>query len=248
MQRPEVIFVGTGEACDPELPNASLLFCGAKNVLVDCGYGVPHALWRITRDAQAIDALVLTHIHGDHSFGLPGLLLWMREAGRTRPLTLVGGSGTRAAVRSVVNLAYPGLFDDLPYACDELVVNPGAPVIWNELEFATAQSQHSVRNLAVRITDGGASVCVSGDGAPTEATRALYGGSDLLVHECYGHLEAGKNHAALGDVLALAPSVGRLCLWHLSVRDKAAIVEAVDESILVPKPGDRLALPPKRPL
>jgi ribonuclease BN (tRNA processing enzyme) len=40
----ELTFIGTGEATDPDLPNTSLLYRGARTVLLDCGTSVPPAL------------------------------------------------------------------------------------------------------------------------------------------------------------------------------------------------------------
>ena len=53
----ELVFVGTGEALDPDLPNTSLLVRGPQTLLLDCGYAVPHALWKITRDVDLLDAV-----------------------------------------------------------------------------------------------------------------------------------------------------------------------------------------------
>ena len=63
-------------------------------LLFDCGEGTQHQLLRAPVRSGAIDAIFLTHLHGDHVYGLPGLLASMSMNGRTRPLALVGPAGT----------------------------------------------------------------------------------------------------------------------------------------------------------
>src|SRR5690606_41578267 len=100
--RPDLVFVGTGEALDPALPNTSLLVRGPQTLLLDCGYAVPHALWRITREVELLDAIWISHTHADHLFGLPPLLLWMRPGGRERPLPILCGPSPAATVEQAL--------------------------------------------------------------------------------------------------------------------------------------------------
>lgn len=246
---PAIQFIGTGEAADPELPNASLLYRGGRTLLVDCGYSVPQALWRLERDPHCIDGVYVTHIHGDHSFGLPGLVLWMGEAGRTKPLTFLGGPGFGGWLRKLLNLAYPGLFDEPPFPLELEEVAPGKPFAWGPLQLRNAPSQHGVRNLSVRIEEGHRSVCVSGDGAPTDETRALYHRCTVLVHDTWAAQPGSKSHAHLDEVLQLAQQCGveQLFLWHLGTRHKATITARAPQQVAgipvtIPFPGQRVQL------
>lgn len=212
-------FVGTGEAFDPDLPNTSLLYEGSARILLDCGYAVPHALWRMTSDPEALDAIYLTHGHADHCFGLPALVVWMRVAGRRRPLRLLGGPGASALVPRLLELGYPGTLTrpkGFPLIIEEVV--PGQAYALEGLTLRTAPSAHSVPNHAVRIDDQHASVAYSGDGAPTAATTALFRGVGHLVHECVGPAPAVAGHACLEDVrrCAVEAAVTQVHLVHLS--------------------------------
>lgn len=246
----ELTFVGTGEAFDAALPNTSLLYSGRRTLLLDCGYGVPHALFRTLSGADAIDGIYVTHLHADHSFGLPALLLWMREEGRTRPLRVFGGPGVARWLKKLLELGYPGSFSpERCYPIEPYVVSPAHDEHWEGLGLRCAESDHSVRNLSLRIEGEGRSLCYSGDGAPSAATRALYQGADVLVHECYSAESKVEGHSTASEVLELAEDcrVRRLFLLHIGRRDKERVraIAASHEGsvrVLIPAPGERIVL------
>jgi ribonuclease Z len=62
-------------------------------LLFDCGEGTQYQLLHAGINRNRIDAVFITHLHGDHFFGLPGLLSTMALLGRTAPLTVVGPAG-----------------------------------------------------------------------------------------------------------------------------------------------------------
>ncbi len=246
---PSVTFVGTGEAFDPDLPNTSVLYRGSATLLVDTGYAVPHAFWRLSRDPNLLDAVYLTHRHADHAFGLPALLLWMRELGRERPLAVIGGPGISDYVRAVFELAYPGALDKEGYAIAAQELQPGEQLRIAQATLSCAESRHSIQNLALRIDEDASSVCISGDGGPTDATRALYQRASLLIHECYTAKDTSKNHATVHELLELGEAVGArtLSLLHFS-RDQKADIRRVASAyagpvrVHLPAPGDVLEL------
>ena len=63
---------------------------GGSRVLIDCGEGTQVEIDRQGLSAQKLDAVCITHMHGDHLYGLPGLLGSLALAQRTKPLTIVG--------------------------------------------------------------------------------------------------------------------------------------------------------------
>ena len=245
-----VTFVGTGEAFDPELPNTSVLYRGERNLLVDCGYAVPHAFWRVSRDPSLLDAVYVTHLHADHSFGVPALLLWMRLAGRREPLTVFGGPGVERWLERLLDLAYPGSYEvEKCFRIEPVEITPGARHAFGAATLSNAESDHIVRNVSLRIDEGGKSVCVSGDGAPSEQTRILYRGCNLLVHECYSPSSPPKGHAGAEELLGMADELGieTLCLVHLGCDEKDAVRASAERfrgrtRVLVPSPGDVVAV------
>ena len=69
-----------------------------SSLLIDCGEGTQIAIKEKGWSFKPIDVICFTHYHGDHISGLPGLLLTMGNADRTKPLTLIGPKGLRRVV------------------------------------------------------------------------------------------------------------------------------------------------------
>ena len=102
----DVTLIGTG-ALQPlperALASASITCCG-RVLLLDCGEGTQAAARRAGVSLMKIDMIALTHYHGDHTYGLPGLLQSMAMAERTEPVYILGPKGLEAAMKPFVML------------------------------------------------------------------------------------------------------------------------------------------------
>ena len=115
-----------GTAATMPLPDraltAALAECGGHALLFDCGEGTQAAARRAGVNLMKLDAICLTHYHGDHIFGLPGLLQTLGCQGRTRPLALYGPKGLGEVWAALRVLTGP-----LPYpVCPEVLDAPAA--------------------------------------------------------------------------------------------------------------------------
>jgi len=97
---------------------AVLLACGGRAILFDCGEGTQVAARRAGVSLMKTDLIALTHYHGDHIFGLPGLLQTMGSLGRTDPLTITGPEGLEEMMAPILALtgwvSYPVRLMPLP--------------------------------------------------------------------------------------------------------------------------------------
>lgn len=73
-------------------PTSQLLKLGENHYLIDCGEGTQMQLRRYRVKLQKLKVIFISHMHGDHYFGLPGLLNTLQLLGRTAPLVLFGPS------------------------------------------------------------------------------------------------------------------------------------------------------------
>jgi len=97
---------------------AATLTSAGHTILFDCGEGTQTAARRAGVSLMKADVIALTHYHGDHVFGLPGLMQTMEVLGRATPLTIIGPAGLRTALRPLLELVghtgYPVRLVELP--------------------------------------------------------------------------------------------------------------------------------------
>ena len=113
-----------GTAATMPLPDraltAAVAECGGHSLLFDCGEGTQTAARRAGVNLMKLVAICLTLYHGDHIFGLPGLLQTLGCQGRTRPLALYGPKGLGEVWAALRVLTGP-----LPYpVCPEVLDAP----------------------------------------------------------------------------------------------------------------------------
>lgn len=247
-----ITFIGVGEACDPLLPNTSLLVeSGGKRLLLDCGFTTPHHFFRQWPGAEDLDFVWISHFHGDHFFGLPLLILQYKVLGRQAELVIAGPRGLAEKVTTALELAYPGLGQDLGFALCFIELEPGHDRAWAGLALATAENIHSQRSLSLRISDPQHSLVYSGDGKATSASLELALGVDIMVHESFWLERQDPGHGNVVDCLAHAQAaqVKQLALVHIcaEVRHNRAsfarlmtMIETTPLSVTVPLPGEKL--------
>lgn len=87
-------FLGTSSGTPTKARNVTGLILGLDQgfdwILVDCGEATQHQLLRTSRSVHDLRTILITHVHGDHCYGLPGLLASAAMSGRKAPLTLIG--------------------------------------------------------------------------------------------------------------------------------------------------------------
>ena len=109
----EVTVLGTSSATPTKYrhPSSHLVRLEGSYLLLDCGEGAQRQLARYGLRTQRISHVFITHLHGDHYFGLPGLITSMALFGRTEPLVIVGPS----ALESIIQVLLQESDSILPY-------------------------------------------------------------------------------------------------------------------------------------
>ncbi len=118
----ELQFLGTSSGSPTKSRNVSglaLRKAGAKPwILIDCGEGTQHRLLHTSLSLNRLQAICITHVHGDHCYGLPGLLASAAMSGRSAPLTIIGPAALWDWVKATqeathLTLCYPLHFIDV---------------------------------------------------------------------------------------------------------------------------------------
>lgn len=116
-------FLGTGGGAPSLQRNVTAIaFTRASSGdtwLFDCGEGTQLQFMRSDLKPGKLDKIFITHLHGDHIFGLPGLLTSRSMAGLTTPMTVYGPKGLKAFIDTALSLS--GSYTDYPLEVIEIV-------------------------------------------------------------------------------------------------------------------------------
>lgn len=241
-----VVLLGTGTPnADPERwgPAVAVVVDGAS-YLVDAGPGV------VRRAAAAAERhgmpalepanlrrLFVTHLHSDHTLGLPDLMLSPWVLGRPVPLRVWGPPGTRKMARAVeegwgedVDMRVYGLEpQDTPeaYRAEVTEVSRGGTVYEDErVRVRAIPVDHGSWPYAYgyRFETADRVVVISGDARPTPAVAEACGGCDVLVHEVYS-----------AETYRGRPPAWRTyhAAFHTSTDELADLADRADPGVLV---------------
>jgi ribonuclease Z len=247
----QVEFVGVGEAFDETLPNNSqILQWSDCRLLIDCGYSIPHALWKLHPDPEYLNAIYISHRHADHYFGLPSVLVRLAEDGRKQKLTIFAPEGTKQTILEMIDHAYLGVLSKIKFEIEFQEVSTDRPMEFKNSRFEFAISSHPVKNFAIAVYAEDRKYAYSGDGNFNDDTKRLYDSCSLLVHEAYtfGDREV-PGHAKITDVVAMAlqQQVKRLALTHIQRNTRKTKLDEIKEfvrnsglDVIIPEPGDVL--------
>lgn len=102
----EFCLLGSGGGMPMPFRNLSstLLSYKGRKILIDCGEGTQVSMRMVGWGFKSIDLICITHVHGDHIIGLPGLLSTIGNSGRVNPLTIIGPTGICEVLKGLMVL------------------------------------------------------------------------------------------------------------------------------------------------
>ncbi|MFD1421975.1 ribonuclease Z [Lactiplantibacillus songbeiensis] len=202
-------FLGTGAGSPGKFRNVTstaLRLLDERNEvwLFDVGEGTQHQILRTTLKPRKITKIFITHLHGDHIFGLPGFLSSRSFQGGDEPLTIYGPKGIRDFVMTAMRvsgtrLSYPLRFEELS----------GDGVIFKDATFKVScqHLEHRIEAFGYRVEEAA---------HPGELQADKLKALNIPSGPLYGQLKAGQT-VTLPDGRTLngqdflgAPQAGRI--------------------------------------
>ena len=150
----ELNILGSGAALPTSKRQASGQYvnCNERHILIDCGEGTQQQLRKYGLKLQKIQLILISHLHGDHFFGLPGLLSTMHLLGRNKKLSIYGPPGLEALIRAMLAAGGHPLQFDLTFH----TIQPGVSQLIYEdrlIEIHAYALKHRLPTLGYRINE-----------------------------------------------------------------------------------------------
>ena len=147
----EVIFLGTGGSLPTKergLPSVALRRDG-ELIMFDCGEGTQRQMMQTGLGFNRPTVILVSHLHGDHILGIPGLLQTMASLARDKPLDMYGPKGLKKFLDLIYKpLGYPASFE---LRVKEL--SPGDEVNRGEYAIKSALAKHDILCLAYALVE-----------------------------------------------------------------------------------------------
>ena len=246
----EIVTVGTG-SCTPRLERlgpCTLMTFGGLRIAVDLGLGSLHGLLRAGVAPGALDAVLFTHLHPDHTAELASFLFSANygEPSRIRPLLLAGGPGFSVYV-ACLRALHGHWLAARGYALAEREVASGETLALGHAKCLCGPALHLPSSLSFRFEAEGRSAVLSGDTGPCPALEEFARGADLLLLEASLRDRNGDEPRHLtpeeAGTLARRAGAARLVLHHLTASSEGSVAlaaRAFGGPTLVAADGQRL--------
>ena len=145
-------FLGTAGSWPTKERSASAIALDTERelVLFDCGEGTQRQFFQSSASFMRVRRVFISHFHGDHFLGLPGLIQSMSLNHRTEPLDLYGPPDAKEVFDQVLRLGY----FTLRFPVTVHALGPGESVELDGYSVRTAAAQHPVPTLAYRLEEG----------------------------------------------------------------------------------------------
>lgn len=148
-----LLFLGTSAGVPTKQRNVSAIALreskGKGWYLIDCGEGTQHQVLHTKLSFHSLKAILITHVHGDHCYGLPGILASAAMGGRKAPLTIVAPAGIKAWLEATCETTQLGL----PFALEFIASDDLPSVEFENMKVATFELSHRVASYAYGFTE-----------------------------------------------------------------------------------------------
>ena len=156
----KITFLGTSAAIPTKARSLpSIHVKNAKSsILLDCGDGTTKRIAESSKTIFQIDAVLFTHMHSDHFFGLPALWNSMSLLRRTRKLQIYGPEGTSETIQKLMDVDSR----EIPFEISIKDLEQNDTFNIGKVSVSCAKAEHGVPALAYRLESDGKSMVYTG--------------------------------------------------------------------------------------
>jgi ribonuclease Z len=234
-----ILFLGTAAGTPSKkrgLPSILLQYRG-KYILLDIGEGSQRSLIKNGIGVNRIDHILISHLHGDHIFGLPGIIQTMSMEGRERKLSIISPEG----IEKILNAASQITSYQLEFPIE--IIKPEGEISLEQYisvyPFKTCHTNIESFGYIIKAFSTGKekkerfSLAYTGDTAPCEELIEKIKGADVLIHDSTFDssmvekaIAFGHSTSSIAAKVAKMAGVKSLILFHISNRynDKSEMI------------------------
>ena len=209
--------------------SSQILYHNNQSYLIDCGESTQALINKYKIKLSSINAIFISHLHGDHYFGLPGLITTMNRKGRTKPLAIYGPRGLKEILTTMFK--YGKSWTKFDLIINE--ISDEEKIIFSEnlIEIETFKLNHRISCNAFKFTIKTNSnifkYAYCSDTAYNPKIIAKIKNIDLLYHEAtflkeHSAVAIKTKHSTSVDAANIAKeaNVKMLLMGHFSTRYK----------------------------
>jgi len=167
-------------------PTCQCIRLDSEYILIDCGEGAQINLSRYKVKVARINTVLISHLHGDHVYGLPGLIGSFNLTGRKDPLTIVGPKGIQAFLTGIfqtthVFLNFDIIFKELEHEGIKQVIS------LKQVTISAFPMKHRVPTYGYKITEKEHELNINSDSIKehslsVEQIKAIKAGGDFKTN------------------------------------------------------------------
>jgi ribonuclease Z len=147
-----VLGSGAGTPLPGRFTSAQVLNVHERFVLIDCGEGTQINMRRFGINFNRVELILISHLHGDHFFGLPGLLNTFQLLGRQKQLDIIGHAELKPFIEYVFEISGSNILFPINFHCID-VNNPYNEFDFEEYKVETFPLKHRIPVLGYKITE-----------------------------------------------------------------------------------------------
>ncbi len=224
MKNVSIKFLGSGDAFGSGGRFQTCIFVdsGEISFLLDCGASSLIAMKRFGVSPSDVEAILITHLHGDHFGGIPFFILDSQLISRrTNPLIIAGPPGIEDRIHRAMEVLFPGLSQiKQRFRIEVTALSEGVPTKIGELLVTPELVTHAsgAPAYALRVQLLGKTIVYSGDTEWTDSLAKVAYGADLFICEAYFYDKKIKFHLDYQTLLNHRAEIDckRIILTHMN--------------------------------